>query len=244
MHDADRPLISPTTTTKLRRAVTPRVVLVPLRKHLQGYLAHLGVDRRRARNFGESRYYEPPTPGAAGVIGPFLGAPHAAVVAEEAVALGAKELLFFGLAGALDDSLRFGDLCLVESAHADEGVSPTYFPGERDFAADPELLDRLKAHFEQCGLATQRQKVWTTGTLFYETPARVATYREKGCSLVEMEISALYAVARLRKVRAAAVVVVSDNVGSGRWRPGFMRPRYRRQLHRALGALASFGHHD
>ncbi len=241
MHDdADHAIVSPKTPTKLRRPVAKRVVLFPLRPHLQGFLARTGVNRRTRQAFGESGYYPPATPARPGALGPFLGAPFAAAMVDEAIALGAEQLVFFGIAGALTPTLSFGDVCLVETAFADESAGPAYFPGRREFSPDPDLLSRLDSHFSGQGLATRREAVWTTSALYRETPARVAEHRAAGRSLVEMEISALYAVARYHGVPAAAVVVVSDSLATSRWWPGYFLPRYRLNVSRAIRALAKW----
>ena len=80
--------------------------------------------------------------------------------------------------------------------------------------------------------------MWTTDALYRETEEKVQVHAAAGRSLVEMEISALYCVAAYREVAAAALVVVSDELFTGKWRPGFLWPRYRLAISRAIAALA------
>jgi len=241
MHDdADRAIVSPSTTTKLRRRVARRVVLLPMRVHLQAFLARAGIDRATGRSFGESSYYPPHEPDRPGVAGPFLGAPQTATVVEELIALGAEELVFFGIAGSLVPELRHGDLCLVDRAFADEGASPAYEPDKRDFAADIALAERLASHFAAAGTPSTRVAGWTTSALYRETVGRVAAHRDAGRQIVEMELSTLYCVAGYRGVPAAGLVVISDGLATGRWEPGFFAPRYRWGVSRAIRVLATW----
>lgn len=238
MHDdPDRAIISPRSTTKLRRRVDRRVVLFPLRIHLEAFLARTGADRATGRSFGESTYYPARADGRPGVVGPFFGAPQTATVVEELVALGAEELVFFGIAGCLVQTLRLGDLCLVERAFADEGVSPAYYADEREFTADPALSNRLATH---CGADVSRVACWTTSALYRETVGRVSEHRDAGRHIVEMELSTLYCVARYRGVAAAGLVTISDRLPTGRWEPGFFSPRFRLGVTAAIKKLAAW----
>jgi len=226
--------------TRLRRPVTRRVLLFPLRPHLEAYLARTGADRRAYRNFGPTTLFPAPRPGLPDVIGTFLGAPFTATVAEEAIALGASELILFGIAGSLAPSPAIGETCLVETAFAEEGASPLYFPEQKLFAADPGLATRLETALAPQLPALRRVASWTTGAFYRETPAKVREHRAAGRQVVEMELSALYAVAAYRGAAAAGVVVVSDELTDNSWRPGFLRPRYRRGVAATIKALAEW----
>jgi len=45
---------------------------------------------------------------------------------------------------------------------------------------------------------------------------------------VDMELSALFTVARFRRVEIGALLVVSDELGTLSWRPGFSSGRFNR----------------
>ena len=55
-------------------------------------------------------------------------------------------------------------------------------------------------------------KTWTTDGVYRETRARVDRRRAEGCITVEMEASALIAVARFRGVRLAQVLYAGDTL--------------------------------
>jgi nucleoside phosphorylase len=69
--------------------------------------------------------------------------------------------------------------------------------------------------------------IWTTDAAFRETRDRVASYRERGAIAVDMETSALFAVAAFRDVELAAIQVVSDSLAGESWQPGFKTPQFR-----------------
>ncbi len=238
--DHERGIVEPELVCRVRRAVAERVLLFPLAEHLQAYLASVGADRARARDFGPTTYYSPAAAGRPGALGPFLGAPFAAGVIDELIELGARELVFFGIAGSIADSFRLGDCAVAESAFADEGTSRHYLPDRELFTADTALLMRLSDHLRAHRCEPRPAAVWTTDAFYRETPSRVRAQAAAGRQLVEMEISALYCVAQFRQVAAVAMVVVSDELFTGRWRPGYLWPRYRLTVSRAIAALAAW----
>ena len=68
--------------------------------------------------------------------------------------------------------------------------------------------------------------IWTTDAVYRETRQQVAAHQQNGILAVEMEISALYSVARFRHVDIVGLLVVSDELSSMTWRPGFKDERF------------------
>jgi nucleoside recognition membrane protein YjiH len=52
-----------------------------------------------------------------------------------------------------------------------------------------------------------------------------------------MEFAALAAVASFRGAKVAGLLVVSDELFAGKWKPGFLAPSFRLALRRGLAAL-------
>ena len=94
-------------------------------------------------------------------------------------------------------------------------------------------MDIIHVH----GRRLHRGPVWTTDAPFRETPAKVSDYQRRGALAVEMECSALFTVAAFRAVSAAALLVVSDELSSLTWRPGFRDPRFTRGREAACDAI-------
>jgi purine-nucleoside phosphorylase len=70
--------------------------------------------------------------------------------------------------------------------------------------------------------------IWTTDAIYRETRHKVETYQRLNALAVEMEISSLFTVARYRGVDLGALAVVSDELTSFKWRPGFKMKEFKR----------------
>jgi DeoD family purine-nucleoside phosphorylase len=134
-----------------------------------------------------------------------MGGPSAAIVIEELIALGARRLIRVGTCGALQPHLRLGELIAATTALGADGASRAL--GASDpLPGDPELL---------AGLAADHTGEIVSSDLFYDPdPARAEAWTRRGCLAIEMEAATLYALARLRGVRAACVLAVSDLVAT------------------------------
>jgi len=69
-------------------------------------------------------------------------------------------------------------------------------------------------------------KIWTTDAVYRETREKVENYQKQGVLAVEMEVSALFSAAQFRQVELCAMLVVSDELSSLKWRPGFRDQRF------------------
>ena len=163
-----------------------------------------------------------------GLVGPFMGAPQAATLMETLSSWGGAHFLFVGWCGAIDSQLRTGDILLPTSAFIDEGTSRGYGARDDQVSLPPGgLLHVVRRSLADNDLSFREGAVWTTDAVFRETPAKVERFRQQGALAVEMELSACMTVARLCKVRFAAILVVSDELSDLTWRPGFHDPRFK-----------------
>ncbi|MEM3341686.1 MAG: hypothetical protein QW728_03245 [Thermoplasmata archaeon] len=62
---------------------------------------------------------------------------------------------------------------------------------------------------------------WTINAPYRETKAEIQNYKKQNVATVEMESSALFTVAKIRKVKIASAFVVSDVLGENKWDPQF-----------------------
>ncbi len=146
-----------------------------------------------------------------------IGSPNAATVMEELIALGGKEFLNIGSAGGLKD---FG-VYLCDKSIRDEGTSHHYLPHEKFAYPDNGLTARLEEKLLQNKVGFQKAASWTIDAPYRETKAEIQKYKKQGVATVEMESSALFTVARVRKVKIAAAFVVSYILGDEKWNPQF-----------------------
>lgn len=151
------------------------------------------------------------------VVNPGVGAPMAAIALEEMVALGARRVVACGGAGALLPDLVLGHAVVVESAVRDEGTSFHYLPPGRVVDADPDVVATLIAALTDAGVAHLVGRSWTTDALFRETRSRTDRRVEEGCVTVEMEASALIAVARRLGVPYGHLLMAGDSLAGDDW---------------------------
>ena len=158
------------------------------------------------------------TRGRVGVLSNFgIGAPVVASLTEEMMAWGVKRFIILSWGGALQTSLNTGDIVLVDQAIRDEGVSHHYLPAEKHVNADASLTEALK---QNLNINTEKIAVgatWTTDAPYRETREEILRYQAEGIQVVEMEIAALFALAKVRGVQASAVVVAADKLANLTW---------------------------
>ncbi len=162
-----------------------------------------------------------------------IGAPAAVTTMEEAIALGVRDFISFGACGSLVDGLNIGSAVLPTNAFADEGTSKHYGggPWSRPSAG---LIRSLRASARRCDVPLTAGGVWTTDAPYRESRSKARALARKGVVGVEMEASAMYAVACHRGVRIASLFVVSDELGGEEWNAGFRHPAFLRGKRRAL----------
>jgi len=146
-----------------------------------------------------------------------VGAPLAAGMLEEAIALGCHKFVVCGGAGVLDRQIAVGHLLVPTSAVRDEGTSYHYLPPGREVAVHPAALAAVERVLQAHGVPYLRAKTWTTDAFYRETPAKVALRKSDGCLSVEMEAAALMAVAQFRGVPLAAILYGGDDVSGIDW---------------------------
>ena len=173
------------------------------------------------------------------LAGPFIGAPHAAMLVETLAHWGIRRILFFGWCGALVPSFAPGDAVLPDAGLSDEGTSRHYGVGA-GLPSKPseDLQSALVRAAAGAGLTCRRGPVCSTDAIFRETPGRLEEYRRRGAVAVDMELSAVLAAAGALSLEAGALLLVSDNVSGNRWQPGFATERFRSARMRACDALA------
>lgn len=151
------------------------------------------------------------------VVHPGVGAPFAAAVLEELIALGCRKFIACGGAGVLNRGLAVGHVVVPTSAVRDEGTSYHYLPASRDVAASPEAVAAIEAVLQADNVPYVTGKTWTTDAIYRETPAKIASRRDEGCITVEMEASAFFAVAQFRGVTFGQILYGGDDVSSDTW---------------------------
>ena len=153
------------------------------------------------------------TDGRVGVCCMGIGSPAVVAQMEVLVALGVRRFLSIGTAGGLDPNQAPGDVVVLTGAVRDEGTSYHYVAPETDVAPDANLTEELAAALARTDVATTRGSTWTTDAPYRQTAEEIATLRDRGVLAVEMEASALFALASVRAVPIASAVVIDTVFG-------------------------------
>ena len=148
---------------------------------------------------------------------PGVGAPIAAALLEEAIALGCRKFVACGGCGVLEAGLGVGHLVIVSSAVRDEGVSYHYLPPGREVSANAEAVRALAATLSRQNVPYVVGKTWTTDAPYRETPNKIAARRAEGCLTVEMESAALIAVAAFRGASLGQALYGGDDLSGAEW---------------------------
>lgn len=148
-----------------------------------------------------------------------VGAAGAAICFEELIACGVKTLIRAGTAGSLQpDTLKQGDVCIIEAAACDDGITSKLVPVGYPAIADPAVTSTLMEEATGCLSQKDERKVvrgiTLTSDLFYPgpvLPSNLELWAKAKVDIVEMEVSALLIIARLRGVRAGALCCIDGS---------------------------------
>lgn len=201
----------------------PGVIVLCYQRTLFEYiLATEGLERPQRGSTHRGLVTLPSTDHRVGVLGDFgVGAPVAASVLEDFIALGTTQFFSIGTAGSLQRDLPIGATVLCDRAVRDEGVSHHYSPTATYAFASRSITEHLAGAVAACGIAYRLGASWTIDTPYRETVAEARHYQAEGVLCVEMEAAALFAVAEYRSVDVACAFVMSDSLADLVWDPQF-----------------------
>jgi uridine phosphorylase len=201
----------------------PEAVILSYQKSLFDFVVKHHPVRFHTGYFKDHLAYLEETGGRVAIVGRFgIGAPAAAAMLEELIAWGVSSFVSIGTAGGLIKGLNPGAVVLCTGALRDEGVSYHYLPGGGAALPDETLSDALRAAFDSAGVPYRPGITWTTDSLYRETQLELDSVIELGAITVEMESSALFAVARYRETPIAACFTISDSLAELEWKPEFL----------------------
>ena len=131
---------------------------------------------------------------------------------EELFALGIEKVVVFGTCGVLDSSIKDCAILLPTLAYRDEGTSFHYAQASQTIAINVGMEEQMKQFFQTRAIAYREAKVWTTDGFYRETRRKVERMKHAGYTCVDMECSALAALAQFRRKRIAQFFYSADNL--------------------------------
>jgi purine-nucleoside phosphorylase len=142
-----------------------------------------------------------------------MGPPSMAIVTEELLRLGARQLVRVGTTGALQADIGLGELIIATASTPTDGTTAT-FMGGRPYApaANFALTHALVHAAERLGVPFRVGPIATIDVFshYHPDPNFVRPWRAAGALAVEMEASALFYLAASHGVQAACLGVVVD----------------------------------
>ena len=127
------------------------------------------------------------------------------------IGYGVREIISAGSCGALE-KIPESTFLVPYKALRDEGTSYHYAPPSRFM----EIGERARKAIEETvldhGMKYQEVVTWSTDGFFRETKEKVAYRKSEGCSVVEMECSALAAVSAFRGATWGMILYTADSL--------------------------------
>lgn len=152
--------------------------------------------------------------------------PDTAITTEILCGAGIKNIIRIGSCGALKEDIKVGDLVLATASVRGDGVTPYYVTNDFVTVSDKNLNSVMEELTKATGIKVHTGLVWTTDALLKETREKVNDAVGKGAIAVDMVTSAFLTICQINKVKAAAILSVSDNIITGEL--GFMNPLFYR----------------
>jgi uridine phosphorylase len=176
--------------------------------------------------------------GGVAVYQSHIGAPAAAMLFDILIASGVKRLLMLGMAGSISADCHIGDVVVPLWGVREEGTSHHYVRSDEQARASPSMVKGIRKHFGHLGI--REGGVWTIDAPYRETAEKVKCYSTNGVLVVEMECTALMAVAQCRRKSFGSVLVVTDEVRHDGWEEAFRGAKVRRTTRLVCESAADY----
>ena len=114
----------------------------------------------------------------------------------------------------LDANIKDCSIIVPNIAIRDEGTSYHYVKAGHEIAVNVKRFDDLLAFLKMKKINYTVGKVWSNDAIYRETVNKVKIRKEQGCICVDMECSAIAALAKFRDYEITQFFYSADNLGS------------------------------
>ena len=146
-----------------------------------------------------------------------VGAPVAVADLEDLHAMGCKKFIIFGNCGVLDRKIDDCSIIIPNEAIRDEGTSFHYIAPSKTIKVNKKYKSEFKKVLDEFGYSYTEGMTWTNDAFYRETRKKVEDRVSMGAKVVEMECSALQAVADFRDVELFMFFYAGDNLDLPEW---------------------------
>ena len=140
-----------------------------------------------------------------------VGSAASAQILDWLIGYGVREIISAGSCGALEHFPE-STFLVPFKALRDEGTSYHYAPPSRFMEISEKARKAIEETVNEHGMKYQEVITWSTDGFFRETKEKVAYRKSEGCSVVEMECSALVAVSNFRGTTFGMILYTADSL--------------------------------
>lgn len=146
-----------------------------------------------------------------------VGASACVAILEDLIAFGMKKMVLFGTCGVLDEDIKETSIIIPTAAIRDEGTSYHYQVASDELEVNADVLDFLLNFLDKAGISYSKGKVWTTDGIYRETIDKLRRRKDAGAICVDMECSAVAALAAFRGVSICHFFYAADHLSEEKW---------------------------
>lgn len=146
-----------------------------------------------------------------------VGAPAAVNDLEDVHAMGVNKFIIFGNCGVLDKTIEDCAVIIPNEAIRDEGTSYHYLDATDTIKVNNKYVDEFKETLDEFGYSYIECMTWTNDAFYRETRRKLESRVAMGAKCVEMECSALQAVADFRGFDLFMFFYAGDNLDLPEW---------------------------
>ena len=146
-----------------------------------------------------------------------VGAPAAVNDLEDIHAMGCNKFIIFGNCGVLDKEIDDCAIIIPNEAIRDEGVSYHYIEESDTIKVNKKYVLEFKEILDNFGYSYVEGMTWTNDAFYRETKSKLESRVMMGAKCVEMECSALQAVADFRDIDLFMFFYAGDNLDLPEW---------------------------
>ncbi|MGD2245874.1 MAG: hypothetical protein PVI11_04925 [Candidatus Aminicenantes bacterium] len=154
-----------------------------------------------------------------------VGSPTTVMALERLIASGAREILFLGFCGSLSLHTKTLDAVSITKAYSQEGTSKHYFPQKKIFYPSLKMREKIENTLKDLHLPFKHGAIVSTDAPFRETKTWLRDNQRRHIGCVDMETSAVFALASFYGLRAAALMLVSDELCRQEHKIDFHQPK-------------------
>ena len=146
-----------------------------------------------------------------------VGAPACIGDLEDLYEFGLEKLIIFGTCGVLDKNISDLAIIIPTSAVREEGTSYHYQKASREIELNEKYITDFIDVLNEHNVSYTLGKTWTTDAFYRETKDKIKKRKEEGCTVVDMEASAIKAVSNFRGKEVFQFFYAADNLDDTTW---------------------------